>query len=75
MVVEMDDSRDLPCAIFVPPDMDELCLAANAMILRPRVKESMNSDLDCAVALWRINFERSGDQLPRSLIKIERIRR
>lgn len=55
--------------------MDELCLADNAVILRPRVKESMNSDLDCAVALWRINFERSGDQLPRSLIKIERIRR
>jgi hypothetical protein len=43
MMVDTDHSRDLPRAIFVPPDMDELCLADNTMVLRPGVKESMDS--------------------------------
>ena len=64
MMVDTDHSRDLPCAIFVPPDMDELRLADNAMVLFPRVKESMNSDLNCSIALQAINFEGFGYQLP-----------
>jgi len=63
-MVDTDHSRNLPCAIFVPPDMDELRLADNAMVLLPRVKESMNSDLNCTVALQAINFEGSRYQFP-----------
>jgi hypothetical protein len=63
MMVDTDDSGDLPCAIFLPPDVDELCLADNAVVLLPWMKESVDADLDCAVALQGINFQRSGYQL------------
>jgi hypothetical protein len=46
MVVDADHSCDLPHAIFVAPDVNELCLPDDAMILLPRVKESVNSDFN-----------------------------
>jgi hypothetical protein len=63
-MVDTDHACDLPCAVFVSPYVNELRLADNTVILLPRVKESVNSDLDGAVALQLINFERSGHQLP-----------
>src|SRR5438067_7699082 len=63
MMVDADHSSDGPCAIFLPPDIDELRLADNAVVLLPRMKESVNSDLDCTVSFQGINFERSGHQL------------
>src|SRR5262245_34371980 len=64
MVVDADYSCDLPHAIFVAPDVNELCLPDDAMVLLPRVKESVNSDLNGTISCQGINFERSGHQLP-----------
>src|SRR5438477_12455394 len=63
MMVDADHSSDRPCAIFLPPDVDELRLADNAVVLLPRVKEAVDADLNCTVALQGINFERSRYQL------------
>src|SRR5437762_12766038 len=63
MMVDADDSSDRPCAIFLSPDVDKLGLADNAMVLFIGMKESVNANLNCTVALQGIDFERSGYQL------------
>ncbi len=50
-------------SIFVSPYVNELRLADNAMVLLPWVKESVNPDLDRAVAVQFVNFERARHQL------------
>jgi hypothetical protein len=63
-MINTDHASDRPSAVFLPPNMDELCLAHDAVVLLPWVKEAVNSDLDRTIALQRINFERSRYQLP-----------
>src|SRR5215469_5021825 len=64
MMIDADHPCDLPQAIFVAPDMNELCLPDDAMILLPRVKEAVNPDLNRTISSQGINFECSGHQLP-----------
>src|SRR5262249_20630510 len=62
-MVDTDHSRDLPGTIFAPPDVNELCFPHNTVVLLPRVKEAVNSDLNSTISCQGINFERSGHQL------------
>src|SRR5712692_2183531 len=62
-VVETDDSRDFPCAIFVLPEVNELRLAGGLALLRIGVVEAMNADLKRAIAVHGIHFQRPWNKL------------
>ena len=63
-MVDADYARDLPRAIFVLPDVDELRFPDDAVVLFPRVKEAMHADFNRAIALQWINFKSSGHEFP-----------
>ena len=62
-VIVADDPRDPPDAVFVLPEVNELRFAG---CLDPhfRLVEAMNPRLNRAIAVHRMNLERSGDQFP-----------
>src|SRR5450631_3170726 len=62
-VVIADDARNLPFAILVAPQVNELRFANFAVILRPRMKEAVDAYLDCAIVVDGIDLERSGNEL------------
>src|ERR1700749_2030409 len=58
LVIEADGAGDLPSAVFVVPERDELCFAAVLRIAG--VVKAVNADLDCAVVVKRVDLERAG---------------
>src|SRR5580700_4432708 len=59
LVVEADGAGDLPGAVFVVPEGDELRFA-DAFFGMAGVVEAVNADLDGAVVLQWIDLERTG---------------
>src|SRR5271157_4626444 len=57
VVVVANDSRNLPCAIFALPQVNELRLANALCGLLSRVVKAMNTDLDCAIALHGVHLQ------------------
>jgi hypothetical protein len=45
-MVETDHRRDLPDAVLVLPEMDELRLADAVLLLAPRMVKAMDADLE-----------------------------
>jgi hypothetical protein len=43
MMVEADDTSDLPCSIFVLPELNELRLADRLGVLVPRMVETIST--------------------------------
>src|SRR6185295_6589138 len=67
MVVVTDDAGDLPGAVLLLPEVDELRLADRLLPVPPRMIEAVDADLDRAIAVHGIHLERSGNEHPISL--------
>jgi hypothetical protein len=59
MVVEADDTSELPCSIVVLAELNELRLADRLGILVFRVVETVNTDLYRAIVVKWVNLKRS----------------
>lgn|SRR6266516_7447043 len=57
MVIIADHSRDLPCAIFVLPEVNELRLAGWLPLFRLWVVEAMNTYLNRTIAMHGIHLK------------------
>src|SRR5204863_1604466 len=66
-VVVTDDARDLPCAILLLPEVNELRLADWLPLFRPRMMETMNAYLNGTIAAHRIHLKRPCNELPAHL--------
>src|SRR5215469_8976648 len=62
MVIEADDPRYFPGAIFQLPHVDELCFPVISGVIGMR--KPVHADLDSAIPLQRIDLERSGQEFP-----------
>jgi len=62
MVVEADDTSDLPHSIFVLPEVNKLRLADRLGSLVSRMVETVNANLYRAVIGDRVDFKRAGDK-------------
>jgi len=51
-----DHSGDLPAVRFVLPNVHESRFSDHSVVLRPRVKKAMDTDLYRSVVFQRINF-------------------
>src|SRR6266487_3819278 len=60
MVVEADDTSDLPYSIFVLPEVNELRLADRLSSLVSRMVEAVNAYLYCAVVGDGVDLKRAG---------------
>src|ERR1041385_1991791 len=59
-MIETDHASDLPTAVLIAPEVDEPSLAGGLM--RFRVKETVYTDLDGAIALDAMRLQRATDQ-------------
>src|SRR4026208_87233 len=65
MWVVTDDPRNLPCAVFVLPQMNKLRFADGLRIVMPRVVEAVNAHLNGAIALHVVDFEAAWNEFAR----------
>src|SRR6266481_8915363 len=65
VVVVADHPRNLPCAVFVLPQMDELPFANPFGVFMARMVKAVHSHLHRAIALHVINLQRPRDEFPR----------
>src|SRR6266404_6676902 len=64
VMVVTDDPRNLPRAVFVLPQMNELPLADCLCVVMSRVMEAVNTHLDRAIALHVINLQTAWNEFP-----------
>src|SRR5579859_1341857 len=62
MVVIAQYSRDFPCAILVPPEMDEATFAGPVCCFCFLVEKAVNAHFDRPVALHVVDLQRAGHQ-------------
>lgn len=58
-----EGTRYLPMAIFETPDVDEVGLTNNPMVLRVGVQEAVGADLDGSVIVYGMDLERARHEL------------
>src|SRR5580698_589802 len=63
-MVKADHARDSPLSIFVLPQMDKPGFAHLAMVLCPWMQKAMDANLNCAITIQWINFQRPSYKLP-----------
>src|SRR5713226_7275862 len=64
MMIEADDTSDLPDSIFLLPEMDELGLADRLGSLLPRMVETVYTDFHRAVVGNGIHLQRPRHKFP-----------
>ena len=65
VMIVADDSRNLPCSVFVLPQMNELSLANALFVFISRVMKAVNTHFDCAIAFHVVNLQRSWNKFAR----------
>src|SRR5713226_562086 len=68
MVVVADHPCNLPCSVFVLPQMDKLPFANPLRVFMPRVVEAVHPHLHRAIALHVIDLQRPRNQFPRHFV-------
>ena len=63
VMIVADDSRNLPCSVFVLKQMNKLSLANTLFVVISRVMKAMNSYFDRAIAFHVINLQCSSNKL------------